>query len=541
MPRRSKEVVLAEEQKANYAELFTTTRDHTVPAVSRARYASREYSSNDWRPLNGKREEYQGIYVFVPVDPYTQRQREEFRSALSNPYVYRATRIHNSYVCGRGYTTSIVPRKEEDLPEEQLEQWAASEQIEVPYWNKVSTPEEIKDFIDRLCLKMKLGWNYFNANFIALEQGRCVVAITPLDKDENGFWKMPQQLRLIRTEHTLRPLLNDNTGELAGVYATGVKTGEKKSNVIPAERMLYVMHAFNNELYSDYYGDSKIARVTDIANGMNVVLNQDYANAAKNTWHKPGAWVIPIPPQEFGNEQTITTQIANAVNESEGKTIVMSGPSNKEDLPPQFIPGDKYADINGLETIRTGFIKAIITAYGIPGFMLSEGDIGSLAGDSNIEEIDNYLNTEIETERHMAEETVEKQLYDRILCVLFQVESPDQCPVKLQHRFNKPKLITMLPPELYQQLLDMTARNLIDEEGLRDMLGVTEYKREPMATGTNYNPGENIGSGTWPEPQNKGWGVGQQNGWSKNNPGWGTKQPEWGASQGAPIKKDWPR
>lgn len=509
-------------------------RDYILPTVRIAQSGPRQYDSNDWRPLKGNKKKYQGIYVFAPLDPYTNQQRKEFRSAMSNPYVYRSSRIMTSFVCGHGYTTTIVPREEKEMPKDQQIQWSAVTTFTVPYWdNKEFTADQILDWVDKLCEeKLQLSTNYFNGYFVALEQGRAVLAITPLAKDEETKkWQMPEQLRLIRTEYTLRPLLKENTGELKGVYAVGVDSDEDNS-VIPAERMMYIMHGFNNELYSDFYGDAKVARVSDIANTLNVILNEDYPNAAQSTWYRPGSWIIPIPPQEAGNEDTIITSIGNKINEGRGKTLVMTGPSNKEDLPPSFIGGDKYADISGLETMRTGLIKGLLTAYGIPGFMLSEGDFGSLGGDANIQEVDGYINTEINPERIASEKVVEDQLYDRILCVLFDVDDPSQLPVKIKHKFNKPKLVTILPPALYEQLKDMTGIGLLDEDGLRDMLGLTEYDKETFSEGSNTDPSqENKWNPSWKSPIQINMSPNEQGGVSVTTSAWGKMPKGWEQKQ----------
>jgi hypothetical protein len=70
----------------------------------------RKVSKNDgWRKHTGTSEKFQGIDVFAAVDPYKNSLRKEFRSAMNNPYVYRASRIATTYTAGQGYTTNIVP------------------------------------------------------------------------------------------------------------------------------------------------------------------------------------------------------------------------------------------------------------------------------------------------------------------------------------------------------------------------------------------------------------------------------------------------
>ena len=137
-------------------------------------------------------------------------------------------------------------------PEEQLNEWQRTQTYHIPYFDKDMTAEQLLDKVDKLALDLDLPTNLFNGYFTALEQGRCVLALTPLDPDEQGNWQLPEQIRLIRSEFTERPVLDDNTGELVGVRIIGVRS-QIRDNIIPAECMLYLMHGFNNELFSDYY------------------------------------------------------------------------------------------------------------------------------------------------------------------------------------------------------------------------------------------------------------------------------------------------
>jgi len=443
----------------------------------------RKVHKNDgWKRIRGTRDKFQGIDVYAVVDPLKQSQRKELRSAMNNPYVYRASRIATTFTAGQGYTTTIVPRKEEELPEEQREQWANNGTLHVPYLNKDMTPEEILDFVDKMAVDMDLAVNLFNGYFAALEQGRCVLALTPLATDENGNFQLPEAIRLIREEFTERPVVNENTNELEGVRIIGVHSPEK-NNILPKNRMIYLMHGFNNELFSDYYGDSKVARIADEANTLNIILNQDYERAAESTWYKPPVYSVPIPPQEFGNEDAVLNEFLSKANDSKGQSIAVTGPSTTDEVGVTVLNTPVSSDISGLEIIRTGLIKAIITAYGLPGFMLAEGDIGKLGGNANIEEVDAYLNQEIRPERIVLENIVEKQFYDNILAILFQQENAREIPIKIKFKFNKPKLISLLTPDMFLVLTQMMEIGLIDETGVREMLGLEELDKETLAKG----------------------------------------------------------
>lgn len=462
--------------------------------------AARNFDRSMWRRMNGQEGNFQGLQVWHPIDPYSGQQRKEFRSAMTNPYVYRASRIHTTFTAGQGYTTEIVPRQEEELPEEQLNEWQRTQTYHVPYFNKEMTAEQLLDKIDKLALDLDLATNLFNGYFTALEQGRCVLALTPLDPGEDGFWQLPEQIRLIRPEFTERPVLDDNTGELIGVRIIGVRS-QIRDNIIPAERFLYVMHGFNNELFSDYYGDSKVARISDEANTLNIVLNQDYERAAESAWYKPPVFSVPIPPQEAGNEDNVLATFINKINDSKGQAIAVTGPSNPEETGVNVLTTPVNADIGGLEIIRTGLIKSIITAYGLPGFMLAEGDIGKLGGNANIEEVDAYINQEIRPERILLENAVEKQFYDRILGILFREPDARKIPCKIKFKFNKPKLLTLVTPDMFEVLTGMTQMGLLDASGIKDILGIEDLDKDTMSKGAQggANPLHNKLNG-WRQP-----------------------------------------
>jgi len=445
--------------------------------------AARNFDRSLFRRMNGQEGNFQGLQVWHPVDPYSGQQRKEFRSAMTNPYVYRASRIQCTYTAGQGYTTEIVPRHEEDVPEEQLNEWQRTQTYHIPYFDKDMTAEQLLDKVDKLALDLDLPTNLFNGYFTALEQGRCVLALTPLDPDEQGNWQLPEQIRLIRSEFTERPVLDDNTGELVGVRIIGVRS-QIRDNIIPAERMLYLMHGFNNELFSDYYGDSKIARVSDEANTLNIVLNQDFERAAESAWYKPPVFSVPIPPQEAGNEDDVLASFINKINDSKGQAIAVTGPSNPEETGVNVLTTPVNADIGGLEIIRMGLIKSIITAFGLPGFMLSEGDIGKLGGNANIEEVDAYLNQEIRPERIILENSIEKQFYDRVLCILFQEKDARKLPCKIKFKFNKPKLLTLVTPDMFQVLTGMAQMGLIDSSGIKDILGLEDLDKDSISKGS---------------------------------------------------------
>ena len=151
-------------------------------------------------------------------------------------------------------------------------------------------------------------------------------------------------------------------------------------------------------------------------------------------------------------------------------------------------------DISGLNIIAIRCIKAILAYYNIPPFMLSEGDKGSLGGNSNNSEIDMFENSELIPEKLKLDKTVESQYYDKILAILFHVSDPTNIPIKLLHKYNKAKITTMFRPDLYEIGKDMVRQGLLEKSKLADLVGFGEFaKKETVSTGEDTSPSKN----TW--------------------------------------------
>jgi len=355
----------------------------------------------------------------------------------------------------------------------------------------------------------------FNAYFLSLEQGRCALALLPLQREElengeKGDFALPEKISLIRPEFTLRPIVDFTLGEFLGVEVVGLNS-DNRDNILEADRLIYIMHGFNNELFSDFFGDSKVARISDIANTLNIILMQDYERAAEFTWHQPKVFSVPIPPQNAGQEDTILTDFLKKNSGAKGQDIAVVGPSKADDPGVTLLSGTTNSgNINGLETMRQGLVKAIITAFGLPGFMLSEGDIGKLGGNANIEEVDMYLNTEIRPEVLRLEDTLEKQFYDRMLQILFKNLNVKDIPIKIVHKFNKPKIQTLLTPDTVNVMASLAQLGLIDESGMRDILNIEELKKETLTKGADSSPQR----GTWIQnPTGLRYNVWERPGW----------------------------
>ena len=438
---------------------------------------------------NYENKNWDGLQVWAPVDPYSSQQRLEFRAAMQNAYVYRANWIITKLVAGQGYTTDISPRGDEELESEQLTQWQETTPIYVPYFDKEMTPKEIKTYLDKLNTKMDLAGQIFNAYITAREQGRGVLVMTPVDRDEQtGQWQLPKRISYIRPEFTLRPYLDQDTAEMVGLQIVGLKSTQQ--TILPIERTIYIENGFNQELFSDHFGDSQVDRVTDAANVLNLIFADDFLHAAESTWHQPKVFGVPIQPQDFGNESNILDEFLskNANNKGQDIAVVMN-PDGQGGVT-LLNSGTNSGDISGLETIIKRCVKVILAYYNLPGFMLAEGDGGALGGNANSEEIDMFINTEIMPETIKLENMVKEQCYDKELGVLFQTDNYDDIPVEMIHKMNKPRITSVFRPDLYEMGKDMVVNGIIDKDGLIEMMGVEQFTgdKRNVSQGEDANP-----------------------------------------------------
>lgn len=432
-----------------------------------------------WRKKGQTEVSFNGLQVWAPIDPYIQGQRDEFRAAMQNPYVYRANWLITKLVCGQGYTTDVVPRVDEDIDDEHIEEWKAKPMF-VPYFDKEMTPLQIKKYIDKISNDMDLSENIFNGYITAREQGRCVLAMTPIDENEDGIFDMPTSIRLIRPEFTLRPYLDQSTSELVGVQIVGLTSAQQF--ILPTERMIYIENGFNQELFADHYGDSQVDRITNSANVLNLIFTDDFLHAAESTWHQPKVFGVPIQPQDFGNEQKVLDTFLTTNTQSKGQDIaVVQDPDGKGGVK-ILSSNTNSGDIAGLERIVIRCIKSILAYYNIPPFMLSEGDKGALGGNSSSEEIDMFVNSEILPEKLKLEKMVESQYYDKVLRVLFRLSDAGDLPLKIVHTYNKPKITSMFRPDLYEIGKDMVANGLMEKSNLAEFVGFEEFARKDTTT-----------------------------------------------------------
>jgi len=71
----------------------------------------------------------------------------------------------------------------------------------------------------------------------------------------------------------------------------------------------------------------------------------------------------------------------------------------------------------------------------------------------------------------------------------------DDIPVKIKIQFNKPRLVTLLTPDMFEVLMGLVSTGLIDESGLRDILGIEELEKETVSKGAQG--GARPGASRW--------------------------------------------
>lgn len=329
----------------------------------------------------------------------------------------------------------------------------------------------------------------FDAYMFAREQGRTAIGMFPEQRDpETGKYQMPQALRLIRPELLRRPIINYETSELIAVEVTGLTTNGSRFD---ANRLIYIFKSKNLDLFSDFYGRSDIRPIADVGKILLVLYGRDYLAATVNTWHTPLIFKHTVPGKDFSTINTVMDNFNNDLANNAGKDISVS--HNVELLNPS---GSNPGDIAGLKLIEDQCIEAIAGFNNIPPFMFAKGKAGNLGGNSNKEEIDAFLQTEVIPEQEMLEQVIERQFYDRVLAIMFDVEPGDivEVPVKLGHNFETPIIQTEMDPVQFDMLMQLVNSKVITMEDAMDKLGLRGILKQDSSTGGDVTPTQK----TWP-------------------------------------------
>lgn len=444
-------------------------------------------SSNSTKWLK-KMDPFKNFQIFPSVDPYPAELRQLFRILNEeNPWVSRAQTIIQKLVV-RPFTTDIVPRGADEIDPEKLKAWQDTP-IEVPFFDEPVSPNQIKKWIDKMAKTLDLKDLIFDAYMFAREQGRTAIGMFPEGRDpDTGKYQMPQALRLIRPELLRRPIVSFETSELVAVEVTGLTSNGSRFD---ANRLIYIFKSKNLDLFSDFYGRSDIRPIVDVGKILLVLYGRDYLAATINTWHTPLIFKHTVPGKDFSTINTVMDNFNNDLQNNAGKDISVS--HNVELLNPS---GSNPGDIAGLKLIEDQCIDSIAGFNNIPPFMFAKGKAGRLGGNANKEEIDSFLQTEVEPEQEMLEQVIERQFYDRILAIMFDVEPRDaaKIPVKMQHDFETPVIETEVDPAKFDMMMQLVNAGATSMEQAMDKLGLRDMLKGDSSTGGDVTPTVK----TWP-------------------------------------------
>ena len=437
-----------------------------------------------------KMDPFSNFQIFPSVDPYPSQLRQLFRILLEeNPWIEKSQLIIQKLVV-RKFTTEIVPRGAEEMSPEQLAEWQDKPIENVPFFDNPVTPNQIKKWIDNLFKTLDLKDLIFDAYLFAREQGRTAIGMFPEGRDpDTNKYVMPQALRLIRPELLRRPIVNFSTSELVAVEVTGLTSNGSRFD---GNRLIYIQKGKNHDLFSDFYGRSDIRSLVDIGKVGLILYGRDYQAATLNTWHTPYIFRHTVPGKDFSQIKKIMDNFNLDLANNAGKDISVS--YNVDLLNPS---GSNPGDIAGLVSIDNQQIETIAGRTGVPLFMLAKGKAGNLGGNANQEEADGFIEDEIDPEQEFLEQLIERQAYDRVLAIMFDLEPRDvgKVPVRLLHKFEKPVIKTEIDPARFNMNMNLVDRGATNMEKAMDDLGMSDLLMDDTSsTGGDTSPTVK----TWP-------------------------------------------
>jgi len=445
--------------------------------------STRKLSGFKFDDKERKLKPYANLTIYPSIDPYPPQLRAQLRLLMEeNPWIIEGNEILQQLIISKS-TRSVVPRKEENLDEGNLDKWKNQTSIFVPYLRKEMTPAQLELWLDNYFKKLDLDSIIFDIFIFVQEQGRSCIGMFPAERKSNGKFSLPEAFKIIRPEFLRRPIKDYDTDELAAVEVTSY-TGN--GSLLNSKRCVYFNLSKNLQAFADFYGRSAIRDLVDVGLTQLQIYGIDWKQATITTWHQSPIFKHTFPSKNWSEVKTLMDDFNQAMEGSLNKVVSVS--NNVELLNPN---GTDSGDIAGLNNIEERAFEVIAGRLGIPKYMFSRGKDGNLGGNTNREEIEAFLNTKIKPKQELFEHIIEDQCYDRILAILFEIEPEyvGELPVKLLHNFEKPNISTPITIDEWNIWMSLVDRNITTMEQVMEHFGLRNMMVENSPTlGTDTTP-----------------------------------------------------
>lgn len=429
----------------------------------------------------GKLKPFKDLVIYPSIDPYDPEVRAMARLLLEeNPIILASSEILQQLIITDS-TRTVEPRNETELPEGELKKWEEIS-IYVPYWDKEISPKELLKWFDGYCKSLSVDSLAFDAFLFVREQGRTCIGMFPLQRRSNGMLPLPQALKLIRPELLRRPIVNLDTGEMAGVEVSNLTTN---GSVLDSRRAVYFNHSKNLELFGDFYGKIPIRSLIDVGKVILFIFGRDWLEAVLQTWHTKPIFKHTLPSKDWSKVKPILDEFNTLMEQSQNKTVSVT--NNVELLNPN---GTDAGDIAGINAILELAIKVINGFDNIPLYMVGQGETGNLGGNANKEEVEAFLKTKVKPQQEFYENILKDQLYDRVLAILWNVEPEeiDQVPIQFFHNFEKPNISVKFSMDEWNIMMFLVDNNFTTMEDVLELFGLRHIMTNPADIGSDTSP-----------------------------------------------------
>jgi len=436
-------------------------------------------NTSSWKQLDrshgrDKKDKPLKNYVVYPsTDPYSGTLRQLLKTINEEcPWIDGANEKIQELVMSPSHREAM-PRANMELRPEQLEKWQ-EKPIFVPFFDKDMAPKEVEKEIDQLAETLDFDNLMFDAYGFVREQGRSCIAMFPeLRNKKTGKYVIPEALTVIRPQFLRRPIKSQGDGSLVGIETTGLTSN---GSLLDANRAVYIFNGKNHDQFADFYGKSPIRSLVDLAQNLLIIYGRDYQNIVINTYRTPNVWRHTLPTKDLSVANPILDDFNATLANNQDKDISIT--HNVELVNPS---GTNAGDIDGVNAVQNECVDGILGKLNIPPFIFGKGKPGRLGGNANLEEIEAFQTGTIKPQQELLQSNAEKQFYDRILAIYFDVEpedadDPDLVPIKIEHTYEKPNIAIPFNLDLANTLMVWVQEGLTTNEqafekmGLRDLL-----------------------------------------------------------------------
>ena len=382
------------------------------------------------------------IHHFL-TSPYTTKQLDRAEAAARRNWAIRSAisvREHFTFAKGSQLVVELAPELAMSMSKEEQADFINSNAT----WMTAVKHLEQRD-IDLKLIKALHTFYWQGVVF-----GRATI-IKKVDFETNKVTK----LATINSKRLGSPLIGQESEDLIGVIVDG--QGIKIENLIyaPYQDLQLSPH-------TEFYGYSAIETIWNVAEALNIVVEEDLKEIMKSAWLA----TIMLQINTQGLSQTDAKDKIKSITDGvmPGKIMAVAA----EGIAPIML--DMKPNFAGIVLAIDKLEQIIYKALHVPQFLVQNEGVANRA--TALQSAQNFIDGVISSDQDWLTTTLSDQWYDPELRKLLHMTEGETLPIRVKRVFNKAKIAKFI--DLAASVVQLVNSGIIDQQKALEILDMTD-------------------------------------------------------------------